>query len=154
MGRIAKSNGRYRTKQVLCRDVAFVLNSELHYGTKCVVLDNAMWVWSEFDGKYDGCKFWSAEAARAGQEEKQIHDHAVPKKVLMEFLLRMSRPTPEEVERFFESYCFGAVITKAEDDALNKLGLRSKMPSDWDGIDPWARYKAAKIVLITECTHR
>lgn len=146
MGRKQESNRRYRTKQELCSDVAFVLNSNLHHGTKCVVLDNAMWVWSEFDGKYDGCKFWSAEAARLASE-KRIHDHAVPKKVLMDLLFRVNSPTAESVRCFFEAYCFGAVITKAEDEALNRLGLRSKMPTNWNGKDPWARYKAAGIAI-------
>ena len=147
MARLPESNRRFRTKEVLCRDVASVLNSDLHYGTKCVVLDNAMSVWSEFEGKYGGCRFWSAEAARQSQSDKLIHDHAVPKKVLMELLFRVSRPTPECIQQYFEAYCFGAVITKAEDDTLNRLGLRSKMPTNWDGKDPWARYNAANIIL-------
>lgn len=147
MGRISELNRRYRTKEQLCRDVAFVLNSDLHYGTKCIVLDNSMWVWSEFDGKYQGCKFWSELAAGCADEKLLRHDHAIPKKVLMELLFRMAHPSSESVQSFFEAYCFGAVITVAEDEALNRLGLRSKMPMNWDGRDQWARYKAAGITL-------
>ena len=63
MGRTSKSNPRYRTKSELCDDIAFVLNSSLHYGTKYAVFDNAMWDWTQFEGKYKGCECWSEESS-------------------------------------------------------------------------------------------
>ncbi len=40
------------------------------------------------------------------------------------------------------------LITKEEDEHLNKAGYRNKMPSEWDGRDPLARYKAVGIELV------
>ena len=37
------------------------------------------------------------------------------------------------------------VVTKDEDISLNRAGLRSTMPKDWEGEDPWARYTAVGI---------
>jgi hypothetical protein len=71
----------------------------------------------------------------------------MPKKLVIGLLLKMSSPTTSSVYQLLDSYCKGAVITRTEDAALNSLGLRSKMPSDWDEKDLWARYKAAKILL-------
>jgi len=44
--------------------------------------------------------------------------------------------------------CIGAVVTRAEDQRLNSLGLRSRMPAGWDGMDPFARYRVAGIELL------
>lgn len=155
MGRTSQSNPRYRTKSELCADIAFVLNSSLHYGTKYAVFDNAMWVWTEFEGKYKGCEYWSVAAQGFREDQRMlVHEHAVPKKLLIDLLLSLSSPTPDSVQQMFQNYCKAAVITKAEDAALNRLGLRSKMPSDWDGRDPWARYKAAGIVLRSQVGER
>lgn len=148
MPRIPESNPRYRTKSELCSELAFVLNSNLHYGTKHAVLLEATWVWTEFEGKYDGCEHWSEAAwAVRGQPEMLIHEHLMPKKLVIERLLRLASPTPSSVQQLMESYCKGVVITRDEDTRLNKLGLRSKMPKDWNEKDVWARYTAAQIVL-------
>ncbi len=151
MGRISKSNPRYRTKSEICADVAIVLNSKLHYGTKYSVFDNVLWVWTEFEGKYKGCEYWSKAALQLGEDEKRlVHEHAVPKKILIDMLMQHPSPTADSVRQLLQNYCKAAVITKAEDAVLNRLGLRSKMPSDWDRKDPWARYKAAGIVLCSK----
>lgn len=147
MPRIPQSNPRYRTKAELCSDLAFVLNSNLHYGTKHAVLAEATWVWTEFDGKYDGCEHWSEAAwAFRGQPQNLIHEHVIPKKLVIERLLKLVSPTASSVQQILESYCKGVVITREEDTRLNRLGLRSKMPSDWDEKDVWARYTVAQIV--------
>jgi hypothetical protein len=148
MPRIPKSNPRYRTKSELCGELAFVLNSNLHYGTKHAVLLEATWVWTEFEGKYEGCEHWSEAALEfRGQPQMLIHEHVIPKKVVIELLLKLPNPTTGSVHQLLESFCKGVVITKEEDTRLNRRGLRSKMPSDWDGKDLWARYTVAKIVL-------
>jgi len=88
MGKTSKSNPRYRTKIEICTDVAFVLNSGLHYGTKYALFDNAMWVWTEFEGKYKGCECWSEAALEFSNDERMlVHEHAVPKKLLINLLL-------------------------------------------------------------------
>ncbi len=150
LAKISNKSLRYRTKNELCDDIAFTLNSSLHYGTKYAVLSEATWVWTEFEGKYDGCQYWSKAALEfRGNPKMLVHEHVMPKKLVIELLLKMSSPTTSSVYQLLDSYCKGAVITRAEDAALNRLGLRSKMPPDWDEKDLWARYKVAEIVLHT-----
>jgi len=148
MPKIANKNRRFRTKDELCSDIAFVLNSSLHYGTQYAVLSEATWVWTEFEGKYIGCKHWSEAAwAIQGQQNMLVHEHIIPKSIVIQRLLRLPTATTSSVNQLLTSYCKGAVITRDEDARLNSHGLRSKMPTGWDEKDAWARYKHAGIVL-------
>jgi hypothetical protein len=148
MPKIANKNRRFRTRSELCSDIAFVLNSSLHYGTKYAVLSEATWVWTEFEGKYEGCKHWSKAAWEIrGQQNMLVHEHIIPKSIVIQRLLELPTATTSSVNQLLESYCKGAVITRNEDARLNSHGLRSKMPTDWDEKDVWDRYKNAGIVL-------
>jgi len=112
------------------------------------VLYEASWVWTEFDGKHEGCEHWSAAAWEFRSQTKMLtHEHVVPIKVVIELLLKLPSPTASSVHQLLESFCKAAVVTREEDARLNRLGLRSKMPSGWDGSDVWARYTLAKIGL-------
>ena len=150
MARISPKNIRYRTKEIICRDVSFILRcNELHPGTKLAVVDQVFWVWSEFDGKHAGCRYWSKEAIDSGLKNKGlVHEHLVPRKIVREMLLNLTDPTPEAIQSIFERYCIGVVVTQKEDARLNELGLRSKMPSDWDNKNIFARYESAGIDVI------
>jgi hypothetical protein len=118
----------------------------LQYGTKFAVLAETTWVWSEFDGKYCGCRYWSLAAWKLRDSgEKFIHEHLVPKKVIIDLLMGVKKPSRSSVRKVLESFCIGVVVTVEEDRRLNALGLRSKMPDDWDGINALARYEAAGI---------
>jgi len=55
-----------------------------------------------------------------------------------------------DIKNILRRFCIGAVVTAEEDQTLNKLGLRAKMPEGWDGKYPWARYRVAKIEIITK----
>ena len=148
MPKISNSNLRFRTKAELCADIAFVLNSSLHYGTKFAVLSEATWVWTEFDGKDNGCKYWSEAAWKVQDDRRQlVHEHVIPKSIVIQRLLALSPATAESVNQLMGSYCLGAVITRKEDAHLNSHGLRSTMPLDWDEQNAWARYEHAGIVL-------
>ncbi len=149
MARISDKNIRFRPKEVICRDISYVLRCpELHLGTKLAVVDQIFWVWSEFDGKHAGCRYWSKAAIESGLKNKGlVHEHLIPRKVVREMLLSLEDPSPQAVENIFDRLCVGVVVTKAEDIRLNKLGLNSKMPPDWDQQDLWARYDAAGIVV-------
>ena len=144
MARITEKHKRYRTKEQICEDVATILNAPVQYGTKFAVLAEVVWVWSEFDGKYEGCKLWSENASQA-RKDKLIHEHVVPKKIIIDTLFNLSSPTGAAVKDILSKFCLGVIVTKEEDQRLNTMGLRSKMPDDWDGSDPWARYVAAGI---------
>jgi hypothetical protein len=148
MPKIPNKNPRFRTKSELCSDIAFVLNSGLHYGTKYAVLSEATWVWTEFEGKYKGCEHWSEAAWEIqGQQNMLVHEHIIPKSIVIQRLLALSTATTDSVNQLLTSYCKGAVITRDEDARLNSHGLRSKMPTGWDEKDVWARYTYAGIVL-------
>jgi hypothetical protein len=144
---------RRRSKDDICCDVAFVLASPLTEGTKVAVLNDALWKWSEFDGKIDGCRWWSEAACAIRENRKQlIHEHLVPRKVLIERLLGLEEPAAEKVAQVLQQ-CVGVVITKDEDRLLNKHGLRSKMPKDCSEEDQWGRYNFANIAVreLSQC---
>lgn len=75
------------------------------------------------------------------------HEHVVPKRYILEKLFSLSSPTTEEVYRVLSTYCIGAVVTRDEDRRLAKMGLRSKMPTNWDEKNIWARYDLAEIEM-------
>src|SRR5690606_35099406 len=54
-----------RTKERIAQDIAAVLNAPADWlspRAKNAVLKNAIWAWTQFDGKYKGCKTWSQAA--------------------------------------------------------------------------------------------
>ena len=148
MPRIPEKNRRFRTKDEICRDVAFILLAPLAYGTKFAVLADVVWAWSEFHGKIDGCPYWSEAAWLAKSKPRGLmHEHVVPKKVVIDKLLSLEAPSTEEVRDVLDRFCIGVVVTREEDARMTRLGLRSEMPENWDGVDPWARYAKAGIAL-------
>ena len=135
----------------MSEDIAKILSAQdLSYGTKFVVLADATWVWSEFDGKYTGCKYWSIAAGEAKSDKDRCHEHVIPKKCIILKLFELDSPTGESVYKILDTYCVGAVITRAEDKKLTKAGFRFSMPPDWDKINVWARYLHADIKM-KEC---
>ena len=149
MAQISESHERYRTRETLCADVAAVLNSSVHWGTKHAVLAEVTWVWSEFEGKYSETLQWSEAAwlLRAGDRKQLVHEHVVPKSVIIRELRKLERIADTEgVRVVLDRLCIGAVITKDEDRQLSQLGFRKRMPVGWEASgDPWARYAAAQI---------
>ena len=121
MGKIATKNPSYRTKEVLVRDLTIVLNAPLSHGTKCAVLRNAAWTWTEFDGKHEGCPYWTeaAQAQWTGISKDFRHEHAVPIAVVMKMLLDVENPTEEQVRSICERFLIGVVVTEGEDELLN-----------------------------------
>ena len=56
----------------------------------------------------------------------------------------------EKVFHTLNKYWFTCLITKEEDNRLNQLKLRNKMPVDWDELNIFARYFKANIKLKTK----
>jgi hypothetical protein len=77
-----------------------------------------------------------------------VYDHAVPFKYLQDELLSLDPVTETDVTRLLSKFDTVVLITKEENAKLTAAGYRSKMPPDWDGIDPLARYKALAIDLV------
>lgn len=83
-------------------------------------------------------------AEHAPKSQIQV-EHAVPQQVIVNMLMDMEQPDTGSVSALLRKLFRVRRVTKAEHDRLSELGLRSKMPDDWDGEDPWARYDAAGI---------
>jgi hypothetical protein len=163
MARISDTHLRFRTKDQIVNDLAFVLSAPLAYGTKHAVLADVAWVWTEFDGKYagrpgryTGCKFWTQMALmqhRLDRKSRRLrHEHIVPKRIVIDMLLKLERPTPESVREICERFLIGVVVTIEEDAVLNEF--RDSMPSEFDDPaspeyrDPWLRYRRCKIEVV------
>jgi hypothetical protein len=55
------------------------------------VLSETTWVWTEFEGKYHGCEYWSEAAWKLQDQQKMlVHEHAVPKSIVIQRLLELS----------------------------------------------------------------
>ena len=85
------------------------------------------------------------EFKKLGKKSKLIMEHVVPMNVIIDMLLNLEPLNETNVKKILSKFWKVIRITKSEDLTLNKLGLNRKMPKDWDGKDPLARYKKAKI---------
>lgn len=153
MARPARKHPRFRTKEEIVHDVSYILHAPVTAGTKIAVLTDVCWVWTEFDGKYRGCPHWSKKARvqfEANPKSKLKHEHAVPKRVVMDLLFKLSDPTPATVMDLLSKLLIGVVVTPEEDRLLNRE-YSSKMPDEFydsahrDHHDPWLRYKKCGI---------
>lgn len=145
----------FRTKEEMCEDIAEVLNSQtLSHGTKRSVVDHVLWVWSEFNGKYEGCPYWSESAIESGEGNVDlIHDHAIPRKLIREqIFIHDKKATSEIIRKILDKHCIGVVITKNEDLILNERKLRSALPYGKTIDDTWSRYTDSNIKIIHDST--
>ena len=123
-----------RSKEQMSSDVAFILNSPLHVATKMAVMKNVLWKWTEFDGKYQGCRYWTPAAVEcfAEHQDKSLlrHEHVVPQKLLKSMLVGLKAATPEVVHDLLVRFAIGAVVTKAEAKRLDGQH-KSDMPAEF-----------------------
>ena len=68
------------------------------------------------------------------------YDHSIPFTCLQDQLLRLPEVTCDSVRQVLERHCVAVLITKDEEDHLNRQGLGKRMPAGWTGADPLARY--------------
>jgi hypothetical protein len=137
---------RFRTREQLIADATLTLKSSLTIASKYALLDNICWVWSEFDGKIEGCRWWSKEARLLRDSRRELtHEHAVPRRVIIHHLLGLENPEEAVVGEVLHRFCVAVVITKEQDKRLNDAGLRQRMPVGWDGADVWARYRTIAV---------
>ena len=85
---------------------------------------------------------------------KTRYDHVVPLNLLISRMGQIAEEkTPtrwrHQFEQLLNDNLFMVLLTKEEDDCLNKQG-RSEMPKGWQfGDNPFARYLAAKIDVLS-----
>lgn len=148
-----KNNPYYRTNDQLADDVYYVLNSDsLSIGAKHAVIFETTWLWTEADGKYTGCKYWSEKAVTHLHESEKVkskilrHDHVIPRNYILKRLLYGDPMSKQEIHAFLQTNLIGCIVLKEEDDLLNDSGFQKDMPKDWSfGDDVWTRYRATGI---------
>jgi len=86
----------------------------------------------------------SKEALNKNLSECDV-EHVVPMMVIVNMLLDMKGLTKKKVDNRLKKYLHVLLVTKEEHGRLNSSGLMSKMPSDWDGKNVWARYEKVGI---------
>ena len=152
MPRIPERSPRYRTKSELATDLAFVLNADVKWGTQFAVLSDAVWAWSEFDGKIAGCRHWSPAAwKRRTTPRVLMHEHVVPKRMIIERLSKLRGcATPSKVTKVLKRWCVGVVLLRSEDALLTAAGLRSSMPDNWNRGSIWARYHSVGLKVVRD----
>jgi hypothetical protein len=113
------------------------------------LLGRNIWKFSEAYGKFMGCPFWSVKAfdhfssmkkhnkTKAECEKNLRHEHVYPQVLLIKKLKNLKKPSYKILEDLFKRYAIAAVITKEENDLLNKAKLRTLTISD-ENI--WKRY--------------
>ncbi|WP_079524926.1 MULTISPECIES: hypothetical protein [Halobacillus] len=75
------------------------------------------------------------------------HDHVVPRDVIRREILKMlgNKSSDEQLYEFLDKNLIGCVITKEEDNMLNRLGLRDVLGCTLDNHTTWKRYEVARI---------
>ena len=81
------------------------------------------------------------------------HEHAVPKRVVIDALFDLPEPDHERVHAYLSTTLFGVVVTRAEDRVLDTHYRRSMPPEFHDPaspnyLDPWLRYRRCGITVL------
>ena len=92
-----------------------------------------------------------SKEAQSSDRSQWIVEHAVPHMELVNRLMDMQRPLErgrviDLLDRLFRV----VVVTKEEHERLNTRELRFRMPDDWDGEDPFARYAKVDIEIVQD----
>ncbi|MCB9174015.1 MAG: hypothetical protein H6587_13155 [Flavobacteriales bacterium] len=97
-----------------------------------------------YNGKVDDIKYkklyWTEKAIK--KRNKNIkdkvdinkglrHEHLIPKNLIRNSIESLKQPTPELILEVINNYEFAAIVTKEEDDKINKIGLRQKIPKGY-----------------------
>src|SRR6266516_1317235 len=84
----------------------------------------------------------------AVHEDTAEIDHAIPVHVLCDRILTTPDLNRKTLEMILHEWLVAVELTRSEHrEVLKKCRLTSRMPHDWDGVDPLVRYVAAGISL-------
>lgn len=150
------------TIENIINDIVIVLHSEMSQQGKKVLIDKAIWAWTEIgDTKHEGNLIWSINAIKKynaqvqdlnlkNKHEGLIHEHVVPRIIIVNHFLSLNVNIVNKllVLEILKKLAISAVITKDEDCLLPVTGL--KLKSDIFAMtqeEIWARYKGTKIVI-------
>jgi hypothetical protein len=88
------------------------------------------------------------EALRAiGKKGDVIHEHAVPRRVILRHLKARRWGSPIEIKEFLDRFCFGVIISKEQDGMLK--AWKHEMPGAFsESSDPLERYRLAELIVL------
>ena len=152
-----------RSKEVFVKDLARILSCEgLHLHTRRAVLYKAIEDYSKIL-KLAQKAHWSEAAMNQYKVDNfsgLVLEHPIPKSIITGHITPKegSQVTDQSILEQDLDYAFSNLVlicwvTKHEDDALRKLGLKNNFPATmkwgWDeiGMKPWARYDYADITV-------
>lgn len=78
-----------------------------------------------------------------------VVEHAVPQMEIVNRLMALDPLTDDGIEQLLRRLFQVALVTREEHALLNRSGVRSTMPKDWDGKNVLARYDAVGIRMAT-----
>lgn len=95
------------------------------------------------------CAYISIEAAKLRKKGagRTVADHAVPISEMLKKISAKRIVNTADLTKFVCQYSTMVLITTEEDNRLRNEGLANAMPTDWNGVDKFARYKEARIKL-------
>jgi hypothetical protein len=93
--------------------------------------------------------FCSSVKSKELQRKDVVHEHVVPHSFIMNKLLSLEELTDENIMSVLQKFYIICKISKDEDKRLNRAGLRSQMPEDWDEKNDsvYARYEQVGILI-------
>jgi hypothetical protein len=105
-------------------------------------------LWETRQGTKEQSARFRSEAAKELHfgSRRLLYDHAVPFRLLQDKLLALESPDESSVRLNNSPRLFSSRPKRTP--RLPREGLRDKMPPDWDGKDPLARYRALSIRLL------
>jgi hypothetical protein len=87
-------------------------------------------------------------ALQEGRRRDVMHEHAVPRKILLDHLKQEGLNSPLEIKEFLDQFCIGVLIEKAA-EAPKLKPWESTMPSPFSTeSNPLERYEAAELKVL------
>jgi hypothetical protein len=86
-------------------------------------------------------------------KRKLVYDHAIPLNYLQDKLLKLSAVSPDAIRKLLTRLCVPVLITREENQIINRRGLAKRMPNGRNATGPLARYNAVGIAIVkNKCT--
>lgn len=150
-----KKNELYRDRDEMIQDLFYLFNcKDISDGSRMALINNILFEWTEYHGKFVGCKLWSRSALELwsiNRSDKGLrHEHIVPRNIVREILIGKyyeGNLNPDIIRKIFLKYLIGVVVTKKQDELLTDLGYKQIMPDEFyikgnpSYQDEWLRYR-------------
>ncbi|MDA3902509.1 MAG: hypothetical protein PF441_03545 [Desulfuromusa sp.] len=91
-----------------------------------------------------------SDSVKKNPDQKVIHEHTVPFRILRDKLMGLKDVNSKSVSNILNQLHVVTKITYEEDQKLKDAKLNIEMPEDWNGENPFARYKAVGISIYQE----